>query len=138
MNPNEIDVSKTPDIPSISHDNDMDREFYETYFQETMSMRRRTRSMTRSHTTTSSDGVPIDRIRRQRPRRDDERSSCNRRITRSSTFASLPPNDQDNVNGIEEAIHTNYDDLTDEEPVLMSSTNTESDDEDGDRDEDEI
>ena len=116
----------------------MDREFYETYFQETMSMRRRTRSMTRSHTTTSSDGVPIDRIRRQRPRRDDERSSCNRRITRSSTFASLPPNDQDNVNGIEEAIHTNYDDLTDEEPMLMSSTNTESDDEDGDCDEDEI
>ena len=87
MNPNEIDVSKTLDIPSISHDNDMDREFYETYFQETM-------SMTRSHMTTSSDGVPIDRIRRQRPRRDDERSSCNRRITRSSTFSSLPPNDQ--------------------------------------------
>ena len=134
MNPNEIDVSKTPDIPSISHENDMDREFYETYFQETMSLRRRTRSMTRSHMTTSSDGVPTNRIRRQRPRRDDERSSCNRRITRSSTFASLPIDDQDNVNAMEEAVHTNYDDLTDEELVLMSSTNTESDDKDGDED----
>ena len=88
--------------------------------------------MTRSHTTTSSDGVPTNRIRRQRPRRDDERSSCNRRITRSSTFASSPLDDLDNVNAIEEPIHTNYDDLTDEELVLMSSTNTESDDEDGD------
>ena len=110
----------------------MDTEIYETYFQETMIFRRRRRSMTRSHTTTSSDGVPTNRIRRQRPRRDDERSSCNRRITRSSTFASSPLDDLDNVNAIEEPIHTNYDDLTDEELVLMSSTNTESDDEDGD------
>ena len=52
MNPNEIDVSKTHDIQSISHGNDMDREFNETYFQETMSLRRRTMRMTRSHTQT--------------------------------------------------------------------------------------